>query len=116
MLSLVQTVSFCFLASQVVSAYNFPFESVQLKQSDIGSNKDLAFGNKASVAQNKSRCKTYAGDANWPSPDRWNAFNVSLGGALVQGIPPAAACYQGPYYDPAKCAIVQANYTSTLFV
>lgn len=115
MLSLGQAVPFLIFASRSAIAYNFPFESIQLKESDVGNNSDIAFG-KLPASVNTTRCKTYAGDANWPSVERWNAFNASIDGALVKGIPPAAACYEGPYFNPAKCASIKPIASSTNFV
>jgi hypothetical protein len=102
------------LASHLTVAFNFPFESHQLTEADIANNPDVAFAS-LTAAANSSRCKTYPGDANWPSDEKWKAFNASLGGALIKGIPPAAACYKGTYYDANKCATVKKMQSSTLF-
>ena len=115
MFSLLQAVAVACLLSQPVLAINFPFEAITLKQSDVKENNDLSFGTLPVPIQNKARCKTYASDSNWPTVERWNTFNSSLGGALLKGIPPAAACYEGPYYNPTKCATVKASYRSTNF-
>jgi hypothetical protein len=113
MLSLVQTVSILCLASQSAFAVNFPLDSITLKEADVKNNKDLAFGKLPVPDVNKARCKTYASDPKWPTGERWNAFNSSLGGALLKGIPPAAACYEGPYQNPAKCETIRAIQQST---
>ncbi|KAF2280047.1 FAD/FMN-containing isoamyl alcohol oxidase-like protein MreA [Westerdykella ornata] len=114
MLSPLQAVSLLCLAQSAL-AVNFPFEQTTLSEADVKGNKDLAFGKLPVPAVNKARCKTYASDANWPSTDRWNAFNASLGGALLKGIPPAAACYEGPYYNPARCEQIRSIQGSTNF-
>lgn len=114
MFSLVQTLAVLSLASRFAFAFNFPYESIQLTEADVADNPDIAFG-KLPASNNGKKCKTFPGDDNWPSTERWSAFNSSLGGALVKGIPPAAACYQGPYYDEAKCAIVRARQGSSRF-
>ncbi|KAF2795938.1 FAD/FMN-containing isoamyl alcohol oxidase-like protein MreA [Melanomma pulvis-pyrius CBS 109.77] len=114
MFSLVQTVAVLSLASRFAFAINFPFESIQLTEADVAGNPDIAFG-KLPASGNGKKCKTFPGDDNWPSAERWSAFNSSLGGALVRGIPPAAACYQGPYYDEARCAVVRARQGSSRF-
>lgn len=116
MLSLTQFVSLFCLVSQSAFAVNFPFEKETLEVSDTKNNTDIAFGKLPVPAVNKARCKTYASDSNWPSSDRWHAFNSSLGGALLRGIPPAAACYEGPYYNLAKCEAARAAVTQTNFV
>ena len=114
MLSLAQAFLYVSLAFSAL-AFNFPYESIQATEADVANNPDIAFG--TLPASNDGRhCKTYPGDADWPSDERWSAFNSSLGGALVKGIPPAAACYQGPYYDEARCGVVRARQASSRFV
>ncbi|KAF2661194.1 FAD/FMN-containing isoamyl alcohol oxidase-like protein MreA [Lophiostoma macrostomum CBS 122681] len=102
------------LASQSTNAFNFPFESHQLTESDFGNNSDIVFAS-STASTNSSRCKNYPGDADWPSEEKWNSFNASLGGALIKGIPPAAACYNGTYYDADKCTMVKKMQMSTIF-
>jgi hypothetical protein len=109
-------VSILFLASQSALAVNFPFETITLKESDVKNNKDLAFGKLPVPDINKASCKTYVGDANWPTSERWNAFNATLGGALLRGIPPAAACYEGPYQNAEKCEAARRGMSSSNFV
>lgn len=88
-----------------ILAFNFPYESLQLRPSDVGNNSDLFFANDSSAEE--PSCKTFPDDETWPSSGRWNAFNASLGGALIKSVPPAAACYTGEYQDAAKCAEVR---------
>ena len=107
------TVITLFSAAHFAFAINFPYENVQLKESDVGNNSDIAFG-KLPVDQSP-QCKSYPGYEGWPSTNRWSAFNVSLGGALVRGIPPAAACYEGEYKDAATCAVVRRRQGDALF-
>jgi hypothetical protein len=113
---LLQTASLLCLASQLAFAVNFPFEKVTLKEADVRGNKDLAFGKLPVPDVNKARCKTYASDANWPTAEKWNAFNSSLDGALIKGIPPAAACYEGPYQNAAKCEATRRGQGTSNFV
>ncbi|KAF2871952.1 FAD/FMN-containing isoamyl alcohol oxidase-like protein MreA [Massariosphaeria phaeospora] len=101
-------------ASQSVLGFNFPFESIQLEDSDVANNTDIAFG--ALPAGDKIPCKTFPGDADWPSDERWNAFRDSLDGALIKGVPPAAACYKGQYEDSVKCAAVRRGQSQSNFV
>lgn len=95
-------------------AYNFPYEETQLTARDVTNNSDIAFGELPAGAI--ARCKTFPGDTNWPSPERWNDFNTSLGGTLVKGIPPTAACYEGQYEDAAKCEAARQGARSSNFV
>ncbi|KAH9871902.1 hypothetical protein J1614_006160 [Plenodomus biglobosus] len=90
---------------QVAFGYNFPYESTQLQETDIRSNPDIAFGKPPDG--DLPQCKNYPGYEGWPSIAQWDAFNTSLGGALLKGIPPAAACYDGQYKDSTKCANVR---------
>lgn len=101
------------LLAQTLSAYNFPYERVQLTDFDVGSDSDMAFGSPPDAEL--AHCKTYPGYEGWPSSDRWAAFNVSLGGVLLKGIPPAAACYEGEYKDVAGCANVRRRQNDALF-
>ncbi|KAF1947607.1 FAD/FMN-containing isoamyl alcohol oxidase-like protein MreA [Clathrospora elynae] len=93
--------------------YNFPYESTQLQNSDIGNNTDISFAN-ASPGE-LPQCKNYPGYKGWLSSTQWSAFNVSLSGALLRSIPPAAACYGGVYKDAVKCANVRRRQGDALF-
>ncbi|KAF1978636.1 FAD-binding domain-containing protein [Bimuria novae-zelandiae CBS 107.79] len=97
-----------------VVAYNFPYEGIQLSDSDVANNPDIAFGKLPGGVN--AHCKTFPGDSNWPSVDRWNVLNASLEGALLRVVPPAAACYSGIYEDATKCALVRQGSRSTNFV
>jgi hypothetical protein len=99
--------------AQFVLAINFPFESIQLQRSDVGNNPDIIFGNGTST--NKPPCKTFPGYDGWPSSVRWSALNASLGGALLRGIPPAAACYEGEFKDASRCNAVKREQNNALF-
>lgn len=102
-----------FFTAHFVRAFNFPYESIQLKDSDVGNSSDIAFG-KLPVEE-APRCKSYPGYEGWPLPERWSAFNLSLGGSLIRGIPPAATCYKGEYEDMERCADVRRRQGDALF-
>jgi hypothetical protein len=102
------------LLAQAAFAYNFPYESIQLKESDVENNPDLAFGE--AIEAIIPPCKNYPGYDGWPSSTQWSALNVSLGGTLLKGISPAAACYQGEYKDATKCANVKRRQSDALFL
>jgi hypothetical protein len=114
MLSLAQAFLYASLTFSAF-AFNFPYESIQATDADMAKNPDIAFGT-LPASDSGRHCKTYPGDTDWPPNERWIAFNSSLGGALVKGIPPAAACYQGLYYDEARCEVVRARQASSRFV
>lgn len=114
MISIPWLVSTLFLVLPSTNAANFAFEEIQLKESDIGNNPDIAFGEPGQV--NPARCKAFPGDADWPSLERWTAFNTTLEGKLVKGLPPAATCYNStPYFDQTKCAATRRGWSSSLF-
>src|SRR4051812_26612309 len=77
-----------------VLAINFPWEQTQLTDTDIGDFSAIAFGNQpAASGITQKRCRTFPGDAAWPSVQEWNRLNASLGGALIQTVPQGAYCY-----------------------
>jgi hypothetical protein len=100
--------------AHLVSAINFPYEEIQLVDAEVGNNSDIAFG-KLPV-QETPRCKSYPGYEGWPSTTHWSAFNVTLGGALLRGIPPAAACYEGEFKSAGQCLIARRRSSDALFV
>ncbi|KAF2445021.1 FAD/FMN-containing isoamyl alcohol oxidase-like protein MreA [Karstenula rhodostoma CBS 690.94] len=113
MVSLRACLSF-FVTFRVIVAYKFPYESVQLTDADVANNSDITFGRFPGVI--KAQCKAFPGDSNWPTTDRWDVFNSSLGGSLFKAIPPAAACYSGIYENASKCAAWRQQSRSSLSV
>ncbi|KAK3902803.1 FAD-binding domain-containing protein [Staphylotrichum tortipilum] len=57
-------------------------------------------------------CHCFPGDACWPAPDLWNAFNGSLGGRLIANTPIAAVCHHSTLfpYDAAACSVLQNTW------
>lgn len=97
-------------------AYNFPNEAIQLSEADVEGNPDLAFASANTLKQvNRTKCKVWPGDADWPSETRWNALNSSLGGALIKGVPPASYCYPGEGFNEARCAAARRSFSSIVF-
>ncbi|CAI6339371.1 unnamed protein product [Periconia digitata] len=61
-----------------------------------------------------SACKVYPEDANWPSDSAWEALNkVTDNRLLTRPSPQASVCYDGPLYDPEKCAELTATWSSS---
>jgi len=108
----------------------FPFESAQLTKGIID---DLALkkfpnislfafrdgpvpvtGTQETKATPKDKkCKTYPGDADWPTSETWQGFDTLLGGALIKTVPEPAVCYDGPewnVYDVARCQNLSTNW------
>ncbi|KAH7088379.1 hypothetical protein FB567DRAFT_620770 [Paraphoma chrysanthemicola] len=64
----------------------------------------------------QSDCKCTPGAQCWPSAGAFNTLNDTLSGRLVQGIPPASACYPNePNYDTKSCETVLASWFSSTF-
>ncbi|XXG95857.1 hypothetical protein Hte_002128 [Hypoxylon texense] len=55
--------------------------------------------------QQQQHCRCFPGDACWPTPDEWSAFNATVGGRLVATVPIAAPCHRSGLaaYDAAAC-------------
>ncbi|KAI1842226.1 hypothetical protein JX266_011634 [Neoarthrinium moseri] len=59
------------------------------------------------------RCKTYPGDFLWPSRYLWKLFDVLLGGALIETVPYAAACYDDfGKFNQQQCGFLTDNWTN----
>jgi hypothetical protein len=73
----------------------------------------FGFENEKTEMSNTSRCKTYPGDARWPTDQEWDTFDSLLGRSLVPTVPIAAPCYDtqwGPK-DLEKCNAVVNGFT-----
>ena len=97
-------IHFALLARAAETAANFPFESAQLTDAEIGNFSAIAFGDRSAAnGAAGPDCKTYPGSDGWPLDDEWARLNSSLDGVLLKPVPAAAACYEGPYQDQAQC-------------
>ncbi|PWY82102.1 FAD binding domain protein [Aspergillus heteromorphus CBS 117.55] len=54
----------------------------------------------AASATKPCPCRCFPGSACWPSPQRWNAFNHTLGGKLVATVPAASVCHPNSTFLP----------------
>lgn len=60
-----------------------------------------------------AQCKTYLGDAEWPSDEDWNSLNATVNGRLLGPVVPLAApCHHGGLgtYDEEVCNNITAQY------
>jgi hypothetical protein len=105
------------LCGTSVAALNFPYESPQLTESDIGDFPALSFGNTSAAASTYQapKCKVQPEDAAWPAEPQWARFNSSLGGQLLKPRPVSEACYPGPAYNNATCAFLVGPAKETRF-
>lgn len=94
-------------------SYNFPFEAIQLTDEDVLNNPSIAFGDTLNPELSDAECKTYPGDADWPSDAQWQDFNATLEGALIKATPISAPCYAGPQYDALSCTRIQQQWINS---
>lgn len=104
----------------------FPFETIQLTPtllSNLSTNPETApyahlysfdttsFPN-PNMTHGKGFCKTYLGDANWPSQHSWDVFNNLLDGALIPTVPLAAPCFDSEWgkKDEKRCEDITAKF------
>jgi hypothetical protein len=60
------------------------------------------------------KCKTYPGDAEWPSEATWRLFNVLLGDRLIKTVPEASLCYpEWGQYSAAACQALTAQWNNS---
>lgn len=104
------------LVVRLGNCHNFPYEGVQLQESDIGDFSAIGFGDAtAGLGANPPSCKAFPGEPSWPSQSEWARLNASLGGALLKPLPPGAVCFLGPNYDSGKCDYLLNNASSGRF-
>lgn len=59
-------------------------------------------------------CKTFPGDAGWPSDVIWDVFDLLTGGALIKTVPLASPCYDSwGNYDAVECAYLSEQWTNS---
>lgn len=80
--------------------------NVDIDLKDISSSIKSLFLPHTAPRTNKSRCKIYPGDLEWPSDEAWSQLSVLTDNRLIsEPTPRAAVCYPSqPSYDAAKCA------------
>lgn len=66
-----------------------------------------------SKRSSSAKCKTYPGDALWPSAGVWDVFDLLLGGSLIKTVPIASPCYDDyGNYDEARCTWLTENWSN----
>ncbi|KAL2139718.1 hypothetical protein VTI28DRAFT_4756 [Corynascus sepedonium] len=101
----------------------FAWEDVQLTDNVISNSEPSLFGfgddvgiGAASSSQNDNAggpdCRAMPGDTSWPSDETWALLNSTLGGALIETVPLAAACYANwpEQRDAAVCEYVTSHW------
>jgi len=68
----------------------------------------------ASIAKQNtpSVCRTFPGDANWPSASEWKAFNRTVEGRLIANIPMASVCHNSEFgpYNEEECNALRSTW------
>ncbi|KAF2004791.1 isoamyl alcohol oxidase [Amniculicola lignicola CBS 123094] len=61
------------------------------------------------------RCKTYPGDAAWPTASTWSTLNSTVGGNLFKVVPPGASCYNSfggaSMYNQQQCSAANSGWS-----
>jgi hypothetical protein len=90
-----------------VDAINFPYESKQLAESDIGDFSAVAFGNASPQSTYQGpKCKLQPEDTAWPTEIQWARLNNSIQGQLLMPHHVEESCYPGPAYNNNTCAFL----------
>ncbi|KAH8198309.1 hypothetical protein TruAng_007511 [Truncatella angustata] len=99
-----------------VTCLNFPFESIQLAEDDVKNFNTISFGDPSQPVPD-TPCRSHPGSTDWPSGAELVQLNSSLGGSLLQPVPLAAACYQGPYQNATQCnSLLRNTATSRVYI
>jgi hypothetical protein len=95
--------------ARCTDSVNFPYESIQLTDADVGNFSAIAFGDTTAPIANGTSCRAFPGTPDWPIEEEWNHLNSTLGGALLKPTPLGAVCYNGTLLDPARCRYLLFN-------
>ncbi|KAL4864586.1 hypothetical protein BDV12DRAFT_176023 [Aspergillus spectabilis] len=70
-----------------------------------------------SAAASAKDCHCLPGDKCWPSAQKWDALNSTVGGRLIATVPVGSPCHD-PTYDAAACKELQTdwNYPQTHYL
>jgi hypothetical protein len=56
-------------------------------------------GDANQISGSTRECKTFPGDASWPSDETWITLNNTLNDTLLRPAPPASVCYNNTAYN-----------------
>lgn len=112
----------------VTSSESLKEETVQLTEAVLANLTDLSLSNislfdfetttagekRSGKARDFTKCKTYPGDALWPSTIVWKVFNLLTGFAVSETVPIGASCYDDfGNYDAARCEYITSQWTNS---
>lgn len=100
-----------------VTANLFPFETIQLQESDVEAFPAEAaplFAFSTPSPLKDAKCKVFPGDSKWPNDDTWAFLNsTTSNGGLIKTIPIAAPCYAGPMHNEDICNYVTNQWSNS---
>jgi hypothetical protein len=83
----------------------FLYEAIQLTTKNFRSLSTInpSHGTISTRVDTSPECKAFPGDVDWPPASEWAVLNASVGGRLLNPLPPAVVCYPGPNRDANRC-------------
>jgi hypothetical protein len=88
----------------------------QLTPEAIGDFTAVGFASAKRTTLSTSDCKSFPGDKSWPPESEWSRLNKTLGGALLNPLPAASACYStSPNFNAETCSFLLNNASRTTF-
>ena len=60
-------------------------------------------------ASASSACRSFPGDAEWPTDTEWAQFNETINGRLVKTVPLGIPCHD-PNYNAEACAVLKDGW------
>lgn len=98
----------------------FPYEEAVLESSTLRNlPQDIAHllaihtgGSEIANSSISYECKVFPGDADWPSPYKWNHLRQATG-SLIAGVPAASVCYNNgtSLLNQTACDTLTAGWT-----
>jgi hypothetical protein len=88
----------------------------QLTPEAIGDFTAVGFASAKRTTSSTPDCKSFPGDESWPPESEWSRLNKTLGGALLNPLPAASACYStSPNFNAETCSFLLNNASRTTF-
>jgi len=103
-----------FLLGNYAYGLNFPFEEIQLRNTEVAGHPDFQFG--GTVRRSNLTCKAFPGDPDWPSVEKWASLNSTLGGVLIKATPLGSVCYRGSNFDSGRCDSLLRTFRNSSFM
>jgi hypothetical protein len=92
--------------NEQTAAELFAFEKTHL-------NENFLVLESPDYAPRSSDCKSFPGDASWPSDEDWSSLNDTMNGSLLKPSPISSVCYNNTVYNnfsASLCDTVSGNW------